>query len=166
MMGFFSVYCGLIYNDFMSIKLTIFGSCYQGQTQGSTETFVRSADCTYPVGFDWIWGMTSNELVFTNSFKMKLSIVIGVIHMTLGIIFKGINNFTDKDFITFFFEFIPQLVFFMATFGYMVFLIVVKWLTNWTGGNPPSIINIFINLFSTPDVPLYGNPDGSTQATI
>lgn len=155
-MGFFSVYCGIIYNDFMSVKLTIFGSCYNGESDGSKSTFTRSADCTYPVGFDWVWGKTSNELVFSNSFKMKLSIIIGVIHMTLGILFKGVNNIADRDFITFIFEFIPQLLFFMATFGYMVVLIILKWLTNWEGGNPPSIINIFINLFSTVRNPSLG----------
>jgi len=29
MMGFFACYCGFLYNDFLSIPLNLFGSCYE-----------------------------------------------------------------------------------------------------------------------------------------
>lgn len=31
MMGFFSLYCGFIYNDFLSLKLNFFSSCYDSE---------------------------------------------------------------------------------------------------------------------------------------
>ena len=69
-MGFFALYCGFIYNDFFSLKLDLFGSCYDvsGKKQG----------CTYSFGFDPIWGISKNEVAFSNSFKMKFAIIIGI----------------------------------------------------------------------------------------
>lgn len=31
-MGFFAFYCGFLYNDFMSLSLDLFGSCYNAET--------------------------------------------------------------------------------------------------------------------------------------
>jgi V-type H+-transporting ATPase subunit a len=89
MLGFFSVYCGLIYNDFIALKMVTFSSCYVETSNGSETYFQRKEGCNYKLGFDWVWGLAMNEITYVNSFKMKLSIVIGVLHMTLGIIFKG-----------------------------------------------------------------------------
>lgn len=50
MMGFFAVYCGLIYNDFMSIPLNFFGSCHKADG-------TKRADCTYTFGVDPAWGI-------------------------------------------------------------------------------------------------------------
>ena len=82
-----------------------------------------------------------------NSFKMKLSIITGVLHMILGICLKGLNSLHFKNYVDFFFEFLPQLIFMMATFGYMSLAIIMKWLIDWKdGSNAPSIIAIFINI--------------------
>ena len=36
-------------------------------------------DCTYFMGFDPIWFIAENDLVFVNSFKMKFAVIVGVI---------------------------------------------------------------------------------------
>ena len=126
-MGIFSFYCGLIYNDFLSIPLPLFNSCYKKEE----ENFSRLQNCTYTFGFDYNWHLSTNSLAFLNSFKMKISIVIGVAHMTIGILMKGLNSIQFKEYLIFFFEFVPQIVFFISTFGYMVFCIFVKWTNNY-----------------------------------
>jgi V-type H+-transporting ATPase subunit a len=44
------------------------------------------------------------------------------------------------------FKFIPMLVFFTCTFGYMDFLIIYKWLQVWDPALAPSIINTMIDM--------------------
>jgi V-type H+-transporting ATPase subunit a len=145
-MGFFSFFCGLIYNDFMAIPLPIFQSCY---TNDQTKKIaIKKEECTYPFGMDPKWYSASNELTFMNSFKMKWSVIIGVIQMTLGIVLRGLNNLFFKDYLGFFVEFIPQFIFMNLLFGYMIALIFIKWNTDYTGNtqNAPSIITILMNL--------------------
>jgi V-type H+-transporting ATPase subunit a len=64
-------------------------------------------DCTYPVGIDPVWYMGRNELAFLNSLKMKLSVILGVLQMSLGICMKAFNAAYFKNKIDFFFEFVP-----------------------------------------------------------
>jgi V-type H+-transporting ATPase subunit a len=80
MMGFFAVFCGFIYNDFLSIPLNIFGSCYNMET-GNRLT----PNCIYPFGIDPVWYLSQQELQFMNSVKMKIAVIFGVCHMMLGL---------------------------------------------------------------------------------
>lgn len=69
--------------------------------------------------------------------------------MLFGIILKGLNGLYFKSYVDFLCEALPQFIFMSVTFGYMSFLIIVKWLTNFDGVEKPvSIISIFINFFS------------------
>ena len=45
----------------------------------------------YPFGIDPAWHHASNELAFANSYKMKLSIILGVLQMSLGLLCSLLN---------------------------------------------------------------------------
>ena len=131
LMGIFSVFCGVIYNDFTSVSVYLFGdSCWELPAAGAT-TAIAKPDCVYPIGVDPVWYMSTNEILFINSVKMKIALILGVLQMTLGIIMKGFNDAYNRRWIDFFFEFIPQLVFFMCLFGFMDLMVVKKWLSNY-----------------------------------
>jgi V-type H+-transporting ATPase subunit a len=126
MMGFFAVFCGFMYNDFLSIPLNLFGSCY------NLETGTRiSPGCVYPAGIDPVWYLSEQELNFMNSVKMKMAVIFGVFHMMLGLVQKGINARYFGNSIDFWHEFVPQCLFLLLLFGYMDVMIIKKWLTNY-----------------------------------
>jgi V-type H+-transporting ATPase subunit a len=70
--------------------------------------------------------------------------------MTFGIFLKGANAIYFESALDFFCEFIPQLVFLICTFGYMDFLIIVKWLTVYPPEEAPSIITTMIDMVLNP----------------
>ena len=141
MMGFFAVYAGFIYNDMFSLGLNLFGSrwVFDGQYNGEVEEGAvavqtaefGSAESVYPFGLDPMWHVTSNELLFFNSFKMKLSVIFGIVQMFAGTCLKGINAIYFKQKLDFLFEFLPMVAFASSLFVYMIVLIFMKWTINW-----------------------------------
>lgn len=79
---------------------------------------------------------------------MKISVIIAIIHMTIGIIIKALNTKFFKKKLDFYFQFIPQIVFMVILFGYMDFLIIFKWLKVFDEGPrwAPSIITTMMNI--------------------
>mmetsp|Transcript_25717 Transcript_25717/g.39549 ORF Transcript_25717/g.39549 Transcript_25717/m.39549 type:complete len:170 (-) Transcript_25717:66-575(-) len=100
------------------------------------------------MGMDPGWAGSSNDILFYNSFKMKAAVILGIIHMTLGIFIKGANALYFNRKLDFYHEFIPQLVLLLALFGFMDVLIINKWLTDWNGNESkaPSIVNVMIEM--------------------
>lgn len=81
------------------------------------------------MGTDPIWGITSNKLTFINGVKMKISVIFGVLHMTMGILHKGTNCVYFRDWASLTTEVIAGLVILLGLFGWMDLLILAKWLT-------------------------------------
>lgn len=124
LMGFFGSFCGLMYNDFLSLPLDFF-TCYNKADKGAAS--IQKENCVYPFGLDPKWYVSENELSFINSLKMKLSVIFGVAHMAFGVFLKGLNALFERNCVDFIFFFIPQIVLLLFLFGYMDVLIFIKW---------------------------------------
>lgn len=110
LMGCYSFFAGFIYNDFSSMPLAIWDSCYSTEglepDEGSTSVWAERTDydCVYPVGIDPVWYTSEDEIAFLNGLKMKISVIYGVGQMLLGTTMKGFNAVYHRDWIEFFFE--------------------------------------------------------------
>ncbi|KAB7496840.1 V-type proton ATPase subunit a isoform 1 [Armadillidium nasatum] len=162
LMGLFSIYTGFIYNDVFSKSFNIFGSRFHvGNISRTavlqdhkTQFMLNPADPTdyeatpYPMGMDPIWQLSLNKITFQNSFKMKISVIVGIIHMTFGIVLSFLNYRHFKKTIDIVFQFIPQIIFLMGLFGYLCFLVVYKWF-NYSGLNDSPFLGHLKKIIAT-----------------
>ncbi|XP_006893305.1 PREDICTED: V-type proton ATPase 116 kDa subunit a isoform 3 [Elephantulus edwardii] len=178
LMGLFSIYTGFIYNECFSRATTIFPSGWSvaamANRSGWSDAFLAQHPMLtldpnvtdvflgpYPFGIDPIWSLAINHLSFLNSFKMKMSVVLGVVHMAFGVVLGAFNHVHFGQHHRLLLEFLPQLTFLLGLFGYLVFMIAYKWLrvTAASAASAPSILIHFINMFlfsrSPTNRPLY-----------
>ncbi|XP_021350638.1 V-type proton ATPase 116 kDa subunit a-like isoform X6 [Mizuhopecten yessoensis] len=160
MMGLFSVYTGLIYNEVFAKSVNIFGSSWipnydEAALEANTDltldplTMFDNVTGPYPLGLDPIWLSSLNKITFTNSFKMKMSVTIGISQMILGVLLGLVNHVYFRKPLNIFCQFIPELLFLLCLFGYLVALIFYKWVsyTNHCTQCAPSLLIHFINMF-------------------
>uniref|UniRef100_A0A8C7P137 V-type proton ATPase subunit a n=1 Tax=Oncorhynchus mykiss TaxID=8022 RepID=A0A8C7P137_ONCMY len=155
LMGVFSIYTGIIYNDCFSKSLNLFGSGWSVRPMFDPRVLqldpaVRGVfNGPYPIGIDPIWNIATNKLTFLNSFKMKMSVILGVIHMLFGVSLSLFNHLYFKKPLNIYLGFIPEIVFMASLFGYLVILVFYKWLAYdaHTSRNAPSLLIAFINMF-------------------
>ncbi|KZV68068.1 ATPase V0/A0 complex subunit [Peniophora sp. CONT] len=163
LMGCFSIYTGFIYNDIFSKTLHIFHSGWEmPSVENATVVDFVNTGHVYPFGLDPSWHGADNALIFTNSYKMKMSIVLGVIHMTFALCLQIPNHIRFNRKSDLWTSFLPQLLFLESIFGYLVICILYKWSVDWSqaGQNPPSLLNMLIGMFLSPgtitdDIRLY-----------
>lgn len=88
LMGLFSIYTGFIYNDVFSKTLHLFSSGWTFPEADSGIIRAEPNGYVYPFGLDPGWHGADNALIFTNSYKMKMSIVLGVVHVSEPVLFR------------------------------------------------------------------------------
>lgn len=66
MIGLFSFYSGFIYNEFLSIPMRFFKSCYNYNDKFK----LWYKGCVYPIGIDTNILISKEEMNIMNSFKM------------------------------------------------------------------------------------------------
>jgi V-type H+-transporting ATPase subunit a len=94
LMGAFSIYTGLIYNDIFSKPLSLFKSGWEWpETFEVGQTITAKQVGVYPLGMDYAWHAADNALLFSNSYKMKMSVVLGFCHVPLKIFVADIRCF-------------------------------------------------------------------------
>ncbi|ELK24247.1 V-type proton ATPase 116 kDa subunit a isoform 3 [Myotis davidii] len=166
LMGLFSVYTGFIYNECFSRATVIFPSGWSvaamANQSGWSDKFLANHPLLsldpnitgvflgpYPFGIDPIWSLAVNHLTFLNSFKMKMSVILGVTHMAFGVVLGVFNHIHFGQWHRLVLETLPELVFLLGLFGYLVFMVVYKWLRVSAAGasSAPSILIHFINMF-------------------
>ncbi|XP_077195919.1 V-type proton ATPase 116 kDa subunit a 4 isoform X2 [Paroedura picta] len=166
LMSIFSIYTGFIYNDCFSKSFNIFGSSWHVTPMFNktwTYEIVEASGLLqldpnepgvftgnpYPFGIDPVWNIATNKLTFLNSYKMKMSVVMGITHMVFGVVLSIFNHLYFKKNINIVLQFIPEMIFILALFGYLVFMIIFKWCQYGASDahDAPSILIHFINMF-------------------
>ena len=166
LMGVFSMFTGFLYNDIGSKSMHLFHAGWDWPHQKGTVEAISNGH-VYPIGIDPSWHGADNALVFTNSLKMKMSVILGVFHMTLAILLNIPNFIRFGQKWKIWSEIVPQMLFMQSLFGYLVFAIVYKWSIDWYEtdangtvfrNNPPGLLNMLIYMFLKP-----GDVDPKTE---
>uniref|UniRef100_A0A2K6TYF1 V-type proton ATPase subunit a n=1 Tax=Saimiri boliviensis boliviensis TaxID=39432 RepID=A0A2K6TYF1_SAIBB len=173
LMGLFSVYTGLIYNDCFSKSVNLFGSRWNVSAMYSSshtpteqkkmvlwnDSVVRHNRVLqldpsipgvfrgpYPLGIDPV-----NLFILISKHNLYNLIITGVLKNLYNNLRDSILEHFKKKFNIYLVS-IPELLFMLCIFGYLIFMIFYKWLvfSAETSRVAPSILIEFINMFLFP----------------
>ncbi|KAJ2954439.1 hypothetical protein O0L34_g2709 [Tuta absoluta] len=162
LMSMFTMYTGFVYNDWFSkplrLKSNYWINVYDADTLSQEANLqldpAGKTGGTYKLGVDPAWGFSKNKIMNENSLKMKLSIIIGIVHMMFGLWLSFFNHMHFKKYYAIILEFIPQIIILTCLFVWLVLLIFLKWIfygpkkknINQQPGCAPSILILFIDM--------------------
>ncbi|XP_022184983.2 V-type proton ATPase 116 kDa subunit a1 [Nilaparvata lugens] len=163
LMGMFSIFSGLMYNECFGRATSLFASGWQVApaletlNSGDSKSTELAPDVSftrpYWFGIDPVWHLSKNSIVFKNSIRMKLSIIFGVSQMIFGLYISVENYIYFGMYRKIFTVFLPQLIFIASLFLYLIVLIFMKWYTYgprrgviYSSPCAPPILNTFISM--------------------
>lgn len=168
-----SLYCGFIYNECFGLPFSFFQTNWvkdMEKSTNSTEIYKQQGNI-YPFGIDPSWYFKDNELIFLNSYKMKLSVVMGMSQMIFGMFLQLINHIHRKSLYEILVKWLPQMLYLVPFFGYLVVIIILKWCTDFKNGDFPDeekangvnliqvMIGMILNIGSEHDISLQLYPE-------
>ncbi|KAL1232999.1 V-type proton ATPasesubunit a [Trichinella spiralis] len=153
LMGLFSMYTGIVYNEVYAKSVNIFGSSWvippevDDNVLANMEKIQLNPNTSflghaYAYGIDPAWNIAVNKLNFLNSFKMKMSVIIGVFQMIFGVVLSLFNYRFFNRKLDIYTMFIPQMLFMCCIFLYLCMLIIYKW-TAFSAA-PPTWLSVII----------------------
>jgi V-type H+-transporting ATPase subunit a len=119
-----ALYCGFIYNECFGLPIRMTDSAWTkiDSTAATAKWNKTDPGYVYPFGMDPEWFFKDNELIFLNSYKMKLSVVMGMSQMVLQLI----KHLHRKDWLEIAVVWLPEVLYLVPFFGYLVVIILVK----------------------------------------
>lgn len=152
LMGLFSMFTGALYNDVFSRSLTIFPSAWTFVNGVGTKT---DPNYIYPFGIDPAWYVSGNAMLFLNSYKMKLAILLGICQMLFGLAVGGTNFVAFGRWTDLWCTLLPQVLFMLSIFGYLSLLVLYKWIAGWDISILNTLIAMIMKFGAVEGTPIY-----------
>lgn len=134
----YAIFFGFIYSDFLGLPIPFFR--------------VKNFFSSDPSDYITLFGVNPeihhrpDFLNIMNGIKMKLSILIGFLHMFVGLAINVLNTFYKNDKSAFLCKTLPKLMSYGVFTGYLSILIIAKFINPFN----QSIINTIVTMFTDP----------------
>ena len=122
-MGNLSECAGLSYNNMFSVDLPLFDSKVFTHKKGVDVRNKGIGQGHYLFGIDSVWHGATNELIVMMTFKMKHSVLFGVVRMIVGMLLGCSKTFIVQSRLDFICECFHMLSFMVCLSGWMVFMV-------------------------------------------